>query len=528
MIRVITAAAVLLCISAGYGAFVQEILHTERKDFTAPFGAAVFFALLEILYLPALILNLSSVWITVPTALLAAAGMVLFFKEYRNMLEQLHGLYPWIVAASGILLTVLLMRYGGNTAASPDAFLAAAEANVHTASLSLGDFHMQGYAPFVSCMIALFGGKTVPALIALGLFANMTAANLILNILKSFELKNPWLRFVLFFGSIFYMNFYSWKITGAYSPDYWRVTFTALNMFTAYSWIKKKNEKTLYEMLFITMAGLFASNGFTLLALELLYALLVYFLRRQRVRTLYDIITLLGPVILYGCGWMGRWAPARAWTVALLYAALLFARNTKSGYRTVVSLENFLIDHAGKLFLIIVPAGFLIVSLALRLFEPGLAVPYSEYINFMTGTTVRPFMILHCSILDIALDIFRWGGMIWLLWRTKKEEDRMIRYLFLCTMIFFLNPLCMGLFTRITGPEIYANAFEILFNPFTDILFFVTIYYLFEWNVIGQWVLELSLCAVVLLGHAGSFLNRPYGLYTDLVRENAPVQEVLP
>ena len=102
----------------------------------------------------------------------------------------------------------------------------------------------------------------------------------------------------------------------------------------------------------------------------------------------------------------------------------------------------------------------------------------------------------------------------------------MIRIVFLCTVIFFLNPLCMGLFTKITGPEIYANAFEILFNPFTDILIFVTIYYLFEWKVIGQWVLELSLCAIVLLGHVGSFLQQPYGLYTDLVMQST--QEVQP
>ena len=527
MIEGIAAAAVLLLLSAACGSFIQEKQNTARDDLTAPFGAAVIFALLEVLYLPALILNLSMTWIMGTTLFAGVVLLYLVFRQRHDLLRQCRDPYAWITILSGIVFTVIFVRCGGNAAAIPDAYLEAMLRNIRAPALALGDFHMQGYAPFASLLMG-YARDPVHVLLALGLFANMIGAGVTLNILKSFRLRNPWLRFVLVTASIFYMNFYSWKIIASYSADNWRILFTAINIHTAYLWIKNGNENVKYEMLAVTMAGLFVSNGFSLLAIELLYALFVFFLERQRVRTLYDIITLCSPVILYGCAWMGKWAPVRAWTIVILYVALLLWRNTKGGYRFLVGLENFLIDHCRKIFLIIVPAVFLIGSLILRIAYPHFAVPFSEYIGFLKRTTIRPYIIVNSSLPDIIVDVFRYGGLAWMLFRAKKEEDRMVRILFMCTVTFFINPLCMGLFTRITGPEVYANAFEILFNPFTDILIFVTIYYLFEWNVIGQWVLELSLCAAVLLGHVGSYCGQPYGLYTNLLQEGVPITEVNP
>ena len=524
MLKAVICAGVLFVIFGGYGSALRKYLKTEQEELTAPFGAAVVFSLLELLYMPALILNLSMTWIDIMTGIVLLAGLVLAVKEYRTLAGHLKEPYLWITVLSGILFTVLFVRFGGSVLDGNDSYLAAILDHIRAPSLHLGQYNMQGYIPLVSSLAGyLDDAKT--ALLAMGLCANLVSAALTLNILKSFRLRNPWLRFVLIIASIFYMNFSSWKIIHAWGDDNWRVLFTALSLYTAYTWIRSENKQMLYELLYVTMAGLFVSNGYSLLAMELLYALGVYFLMQHRVRTVYDIITLTGPVVVYGCAWMGKWAPVRAWTILILYVVVLLYRNTKNGYRLLINIENFMIDHAKVIFLAVIPCVFLLGSLGLRFFT-DLGVPYGEYIRFLQGTTIRQYMILHCNILDVIADIFRIGGLAWMLYKAKKNEDQMIRIVFLCTVIFFLNPLCMGLFTKITGPEIYANAFEILFNPFTDILIFVTIYYLFEWKVIGQWVLELSLCAIVLLGHVGSFLQQPYGLYTDLVMQST--QEVQP
>ncbi len=75
----------------------------------------------------------------------------------------------------------------------------------------------------------------------------------------------------------------------------------------------------------------------------------------------------------------------------------------------------------------------------------------------------------------------------------------------------------------------YAHAFEIIFNPFTDIMIFYWIYKQFEWTVIGQWVLELTLVITCVLGHVSSFTNHPAGLYTDLLtRDQKSGKVILP
>ena len=67
------------------------------------------------------------------------------------------------------------------------------------------------------------------------------------------------------------------------------------------------------------------------------------------------------------------------------------------------------------------------------------------------------------------------------------------------------------LVASLTGTELYACGFEILFNPFTDILLFVWIYQICQWNVI-EWVLELCLVGTALFGHIASFAGLQQGL----------------
>jgi hypothetical protein len=51
----------------------------------------------------------------------------------------------------------------------------------------------------------------------------------------------------------------------------------------------------------------------------------------------------------------------------------------------------------------------------------------------------------------------------------------------------------MILLEKTAAGAAFYRAFEILFNPFTEILFFTQIYQVFAWTPIGQWVLEIIL-----------------------------------
>ena len=99
----------------------------------------------------------------------------------------------------------------------------------------------------------------------------------------------------------------------------------------------------------------------------------------------------------------------------------------------------------------------------------------------------------------------------------KKKEENQLRSMLFLMVVFFLNPLCMGTVARVIGFDDYAFIFETVFNPFTDLLLFIAVYRMFEWQSIGQWVLEIFLVAAVLIGHVSSFTNYPFGLYENLI-----------
>ena len=103
-----------------------------------------------------------------------------------------------------------------------------------------------------------------------------------------------------------------------------------------------------------------------------------------------------------------------------------------------------------------------------------------------------------------------------------------MQHIFLGMVVFFVNPLCLGLLTRIAEMTNCSYAFEILFNPFTDVMIFYWIYTQFEWTVVGQWILELSLIGCVMFGHLASFTAYDGSLYVDLLDADHIVEVYLP
>ena len=137
----------------------------------------------------------------------------------------------------------------------------------------------------------------------------------------------------------------------------------------------------------------------------------------------------------------------------------------------------------------------------------------------------------HISTLDEARELVKLGcfDMVESIYgNTPDILSQLIRTMLICMVIFFVNPLCMGMLTSIAGRELYACGFEIIFNPFTDILLFVWIYQMCQWTVVGQWILELCLIGSALFGHIGSYAGLAQGLYPELVSPPENAAEVQP
>ena len=528
MITGITAALALLLLCEGCGAWVLDKLQIEQKGYAAPAGAAVLFALLEILYLPVMVLHLQTSVSRVLSAVAVCLTAALFFSRFRKTAHTLFRPDTLYIAAVLLLYTVLWVRFkpGMDDPEGREAVMILA--NAKAVSVDLKMFRLQGYKLFEAFFYWMLGSSMEKTVLSLSLFATGVASMLSMNIVNSFNLKNPWFRFTLISCALFYTEFYGWRITGAYFSENWRIIFTAMMLFTAYQWMKTGNEQIKYFLLIITGAGLACTNGFLIISIEIIYCLSVYLFRIQKIRSLFDVTTFLIPVVVYVSAWLIELSPAAGILLFVLYAAFVIIRYRRQVYTAIIDIEYFFIDHNRKIFWIVIPLIFLLGSLILRFLIPGRAIGYKYYLNYLVSAPVSNMIFLSRNVLDYVLDVFRLAGVIVFIMKAGKiREDRMVRTMMICMTIFFLNPLCMNMLASLTGTELYACGFEILFNPFTDILLFVWIYQICQWNVI-EWVLELCLVGTALFGHIASFAGLQQGLYSDLVHPEPNASEVLP
>lgn len=528
MIWILLTSFILVILSEGTGQMFLHLLNLETDDFAAPVGVAVLFGLLEILYTPFMVTSGSYQRVALVTVLVLLIAAICLMGTFTSSLKSLWRGRTVYVVLSGFLLMGIFACCYEKLDPSLNEELALMERNLHAGSIALASNPMQGYPLFGSFVLSLPHSEPYFAILLLGFFANMITVMLILDIVDSFQIGNPWFRFTLILASAFYYQFYSWKIVDAFKGGNWRIFFTAMLLYYFYQWVKTKQDALKYVPVMITLGGLFVSRGFLLIASEVIYCIGAWMLTHKKIRSLFDITTFLFPIGIYLCACTMLW---KHWAgVVLLLLLILFyaVRHRKKVYHHIILVENVIMDHSRPLFYAFIPGVFLAGTFILRFFAKGYGFAYSSYLNYFSSSYLKSYLFMNHSLTDCILDVWRWAGLAVFLLRCNKEEDKMIRTVFAGMVVFFLNPLCLGLLSRITGYSMYAYAFEILLNPFTDVMIFYWIYSQFEWTVLGQWVLELTLIGAMLLGHVASFMGKESSLYGNLLNENRIVEVLLP
>ena len=528
MIMPIVIALLAVVLMEGAGHCLLKILHIKRTiGFTAPIGTAVVYAILELLYLPRLCLGGPFDWIKGASMVVFIACVAVFIGNLKDTFHSLcRGRIVYVLLACSIMFGLFYLCSAYLSIGNDSELLLMAK-NVDSQSIMLENNRLQGYEMLGAIVTWGFSGNLEKVALTLALFATMISVMLSLDIIDSFDIGNPWFRFTLIVFSVFYAQFYSWKISGAFHGGNWRILFITLALFVLYEWLKTGIENLKYLFPIVIFAGMFSHNGFLMIGFELVYLSAVYLFRIKKIRSLYDVLTFLIPIIIYVIAWVSKYSKGLAVVFSIVALVCYLCRMKRSVYVRLIRVEDFMIDHSWNLFFLAIPFIFLVGSFILRYFTVRYSIPYSEYIHFFSSRSIGTYLFMSHSILDVVLDICRWTGMLVFLFRANKSEERCMRLIFCGMVVFFINPLCMGMLTQITGLDMYAHAFEIIFNPFTDIMIFYWIYRQFEWTVIGQWVLELILVITCVLGHISSFTNNPSGLYTDLLARDATSGKVI-
>lgn len=527
-IYIFLSALILVILSEGTGQMFLRLLHLETDDFASPIGTAVIFCLLQLLYTPVMLSQGAFSRITLASALVLLMTVLCLILSLKNSMKSLlRGRMIYVLLSSLLFMGIFACCEGKLQPQMYDE-LNLMSSNLNAVSISLGDSPLQGYSLFGSFVMGLCRADALDASVLLGVYANMITCMLLLDIVDSFRIGNPWFRFTLILASVFYYPFYSWKIIGAFNSGNWRVFFIAMVLYYLYQWISSKRDPLKYIVVLSIGAGLFVHNGFLMIGIEIIYCLGAWMLCTKRIRSLFDITTFLIPVIIYLCVrkmttdfWIG-------FVLLILFTVLILLRSSRRFYHHMILIENLLIENSHLLFYVLVPGIFLLGTFVLRFFIRGYGFEYSAYLEYFSSSYLKSYLFLNHYWPDLLLDAFRWIGLAIFLFRAFRDEEKMIQHVFLGMVVFFLNPLCMGLLSRITGYQTYAYAFEILLNPFTDVMIFYWIYTQFEWTVVGQWVLELTLVGCVLFGHISSFTGMNHSLYGELVDSEKIVEINLP
>ena len=528
MVMIFASALFLVVLCEGAGRMLLRLLHIETDDFAAPAGVAVLFCMLEMFYAPIMVSHgpfSRIVLVTCLVLLIIAIGCVLNVRSCLRSLVRGRMIY---VLLSGLLFMGIFALCEGKLQPQLNDELNLMTSNLNVSSVSLPDGSLQGYSLLGSFVMGLCLKDANSANLLLVVFAQMVTAMLLLDIIDSFRIGNPWFRFTLIIAALFYYQFYSWKIIGAFNSGNWRIFFVAMVLYALYIWISSQKDEGKFLAIVSIGAGLFVHSGFLLISVEILYCLGAWMLSCKKIRCLFDMLTFLIPTVMYISLKLISAGSIMGMVLLIAYLGLCIFRNHRKVYHYLISIENVLIEHSSLLFFILIPGIFLIGTLILRFFVEGNGFSYTAYLDFFSSSHLRSYLFLNRSLSDYILDVYRWIGLFIFLLKANRPEEKMIQYIFLGMVVFFVNPLCLGVLTRITDMTNCSYAFEILFNPFTDVLIFFWIYTQFEWTVVGQWVLELSLLGCVLFGHAAGFTGIQGSLYGNLLDADHIVEVYLP
>ena len=332
----------------------------------------------------------------------------------------------------------------------------------------------------------------------------MVSTMVIVDIVRSFKLRNHWFEFALGVYLLFNGNYTAWLKGSAWIGLSWSILFVTLSVFNSYQYLKEENEQRKYLLIVIFGAGLACDNSFGLSGLAILYGLMIFLFSIRKIRSLFDLFTLLIPHVLYVTAVLLEYTALGALVLFLFYLWFSFRRYKRPIRRWIARSEEFCFGHWREMFLIAVPAVLIVGSLILFVLRRGAGLSsylyYFEDFHEIDG--VRDYIFIHSDILNIIINLFRWGGLVSLIALAKEKADLFVRLLLICLLAVFVNPLTTPAISYMTGP-MFFHTFHVLFNPFTEALMFLYFYRMFQWTVIGQWILELALCFGALIGIVG-------------------------
>lgn len=541
MIKILLVLISLIGIFTGVGIAILDKLNIERKGFAAPVGFVVFLTLLQLLYYPAQIFNLSFNWIIGSSFIVLIIGILLTLKNIKKVVENLLRKDTLIVLGVFIVFIIVFSKLFIDIEFSDSPmYLNYISQNINIEQLNMfnlytglpgaewdGLYLYQGYFHFASFLCWLINipfyllgkpGYVENIMIStwgLGMLYSLISSMFIVNIIKYFKLKNKWFEFCLLFFTLFYSNFYYWRVAFSFYGNTFRTLLATMLIFYAYRWLKEENENIKYVIPFIVGAGLACSSSYLFISFAILYCLAVYLFVIKKERTFVDMSIFVLPIAIYATVMFCRSNLYIGLAFLIVFSTYYLGRFTRPIRKLIINIEEFLFNNAKLIFFIVVPVAAILFSAYINFFKPEYLYNYSYYFqDHQKYDMVKDYTFVYSFWIDNIMNALRWIGVILVIIYAKTKEDKFIKMMILLILFVFLNPLTTTAISYLIASNVFYRTVEVLFNPFTELILLIYIYQAIQWQKLWQWIFEFILIGVVVLGHTFSWLGYEEGLYT--------------
>lgn len=544
MIKILFVVAYTLMISTSLGLLVSEKFNLNRKFFAAPIGFATLLFLLQLAYYPIQLFNLSSFYIMAITSTVYLALGVYSVYRFQDLFKQYYQLKSlWIVFFFVVFLVVffhssisipradgqMYLNYIAQNIDNPELnnfnlWTGLEGAEFVTIYLFQGYYHFAGFlVKFVNLFSDLGIGSKIDTIVVsiwgLGSLYALVSSMFIVDLVKSIKVKSKIITQILIFFSLFFTNFYYWKVSFSFYGNTWRSLFMAMFLFSLYQLIKDKNRNYIYVAAIIFGASIATSSSSLFIGFSIMLGVAFYFFHIKSPTAFQDLSYIGIPMVVFVLALMYK-DHFSIFIVLLIISITYYSlHRTVKSKQYFIRLNGYISNHANMIFLVVLPVIAVIYSFIDMTLDPYYPWNVFHYFNdHASYDMVKNYIFLHSNWVDNILNVFRWLGVILLFYgNDKSAENKFLSKHFLVLFLFFLNPLTTSFISRMFASNVYYRAFEALFNVFTEALLFSFILN-YIWNrKFVRMVVSSFLIVAVLYSHFTSFVlqdkNSLYGFY---------------
>lgn len=552
MLKVFFVVALTIFISSGYGIFVNKFLNLKEKSYSAPIGFASLLFTLQIFYYPIQLFNQNSLFIHIISTIIFFILTVYSFYNIKSIIKQFLNLRTILIF---ITFTFFLYVFYNMSISIPRAdgqmYLNYIAQNVDAKQLNLFNlwtglegsefvtiYLFQGYYHFGSFLIKFvnafssilgIGSKIdyiVISIWGLGSIYSIISTLFIINVVDYFKYKSRLISYILLFFTLFYTNFYYWKVAFAFYGNTFRSLFMAMMIFYLFKLIRESEEKYLYLASIIFGASIAASSSSLFIGFSILIGIAYHFYKENNIYAFQHTSYIGLPMVIYVLAIVFK--DYNQYFVFLFIFTVLYymLHKNKLFERYLTIMNRYISKHVNLIFLIIIPLIAITYSFIDMNIHPEYPWNLYHYFNDHAAyDMVKNYLFLHSNWVDNLLNLLRWISVFVLLIKYRKEKGyNYIFNHFVILVIFFLNPLTTSFISRMFASNVYYRAFESFFNVFTETILFGII--LNEiWNKkFLRYMVALVLIVCVFYSQYGSLiLKDPKNLYGYYIKDGVNV-----